>query len=79
MLAIFLFMILLNAYVTLGCGTFETKKKCECKATYALGNMQSSTALSLRFTLPSYDDCGINLGCGKERECMDKCQSQVRN
>ncbi len=76
MFALFFFLFLVNANVILGCGMFETRKRCECKATYALGNVQSWS--SLLFTLPSYDDCGINLGCGKERECMDKCQSQVR-
>ena len=61
----FFFILIVNANDVLGCGMFETRKRCECKATYAVGNVQSS---SLLFTLPSYDDCGINLGCGKERE-----------
>ena len=74
MFALFFFLILVNASVTLGCGLIETRKSCHCKATYALGNVQSSSPL---FDLKLYDDCGINLGCGKERECMDKCTSEV--
>ena len=74
MFALFFFVILVNVSVTLGCGMFETRKPCHCKAIYALGNVQSSSTL---FNLNLYDDCGINLGCGKERECMDKCLSEV--
>lgn len=41
------------------CQIFETKRTCECSLIF---NMNGSMSIINLFDLPSYDDCGINLG-----------------
>ena len=73
------FLFLINLSTILTCVSIETSKRCECKAMYGMGMQSLASDAKLLFTLPSFDDCGINLGCEKERSCMTKCISQVRN
>ena len=70
-------LVLANLNSILSCEIFETRKRCECKAIYGMGVQASPNEARHLYTLPSFDDCGINLGCNKERDCMTKCISQV--
>ena len=68
-----LVLILVHLNAIYACDVFQTKRTCECTATYTYSNEQSRTL----FVLPSYDDCGINLGCEK-LDCSQKCLNKVR-
>jgi hypothetical protein len=71
------FLFLINLGTIWTCDSIETRKRCECKAIYGMGVQTLASDAKLLFTLPSYDDCGINLDCERERSCMAKCISQV--
>ena len=76
-LAFFIFLLANMTPTILGCGILETRKTCECRAVYSLGQPSSENARTL-FTLPNYEDCGINLGCDKQSDCQVSCQNRVR-
>jgi hypothetical protein len=63
-----------NKLVSADCEFFETKRTCECKAMYSIGQ---NYTLGLLFSTASYDDCGVNLDCGKF-DCGINCVSSIR-
>jgi hypothetical protein len=78
MIKYFLFLIHLGSIVH-NCDVFQTRRTCECKAvyTYASDGQSDLTNARTLFNLPSYDDCGINLGC-ERLDCAQKCLNKVR-
>lgn len=57
------------------CEFFETKRTCECKAMYTIG--QNTNVIKVLFDVASYDDCGLNLGCEK-LDCATNCANSIR-
>lgn len=74
-LSYFLFIIFINLSLVSSCEFFETRRTCECKALYSIG--QNTSALKVLFDVASYDDCGLNLGCEK-LECATNCANSIR-
>lgn len=86
---ILLAILLLTSSVADACSGNEVSRTCECTAMYTAGeydlvdSMGVSTVdesnLKRLFTVKSYDDCGINLGCetSKQNDCARYCTSQI--
>jgi hypothetical protein len=66
---IFIFLLSFNLKLVYCCNLFENKRTCECSILYSIGEEITKRKL---FDLPSYDDCGINLGC-EINDCGSKC------
>lgn len=59
------------------CSGLQTRKTCECRATYSYQN-QPNVERDLNLPLSSYDDCAVNLGCDKQLDCSTFCRRQVQ-
>ena len=71
------------------CSGNDVSRTCECSAVYTAGeydlvdalgvSMVDESKLKRLFTVKSYDDCGLNLGCEtvRQMECSRYCTSQI--